>query len=58
MTIDDVKAAWNAQADELNQWDSLSADERVEFAIRVVEEAWRLALRIASAMNAPVEGKE
>lgn len=25
----DVIAAWNAQADEYNQWDALDADERV-----------------------------
>ena len=34
MRIEDVISAWNAQADEYNQWDALDADERVEFALQ------------------------
>ena len=35
MTYDEIKAAWNVQADEHNQWDSLSEDEKVEWAARL-----------------------
>lgn len=38
MRIDDVIASWNDNADEFNQWDSLDADERVEFAIQKANE--------------------
>ncbi len=34
MRLEDVAAAWNAQADEYNQWDALDSDERVAFALR------------------------
>ena len=27
-----ITSAWNAQADEFNQWDELGEDEKVEFA--------------------------
>ena len=30
--LDEIKAAWNAQADEFNQWDELCEDEKVEWA--------------------------
>jgi hypothetical protein len=33
---DDVVKAWNAQADEFNQWPDLGADEMVEFACAYV----------------------
>jgi len=39
MEIEDVKSAWNAQADDANNWDNLDADERVEFALLFIEEA-------------------
>ena len=32
MTYDEIKAAWNDQADEHNHWDSLGEDEKVEWA--------------------------
>ena len=32
MSIDELKAAWNAQADKYNQWDELGLDEIVAFA--------------------------
>ena len=32
MNYDEIKAAWNAQADEHNQWDELSEIEKVEWA--------------------------
>lgn len=33
MNIKNVIEAWNAKADEHNQWESLDADERVNFAL-------------------------
>ena len=35
MTYDEIKTAWDVQADEHNQWDSLSEDEKVEWAARL-----------------------
>ena len=32
MDYESIKEAWNEQADEYNQWDSLSEEEKVEFA--------------------------
>ncbi len=39
MTIDDVKTAWNNISDKGNGWDSLDADERVSFALRLIKES-------------------
>jgi len=36
--LPDVIDAWNSQADELNQWDMLSSDEMVEFALKLSAE--------------------
>ena len=33
MTYEEIKTAWNVQADENNQWDSLSEYEKVEWAL-------------------------
>jgi len=35
--LSDVKKAWNEQADEFNQWDSLDSDEKVSFALKVAK---------------------
>lgn len=32
MTYDEIKAAWNAQADDGNRWHSLSEGEKIEWA--------------------------
>ena len=32
MTYNEIKAAWNAQADKYNQWDELSEVEKIEWA--------------------------
>ena len=32
LTIEQVITAWNAQADDFNQWESLGLDEQIEFA--------------------------
>lgn len=37
MKIDNIISAWNDQADEYNNWDSLDADERVIFAMEFVK---------------------
>ena len=34
MTYDEIKAAWNAQADKYNQWDELSELEKIEWAVK------------------------
>lgn len=33
LTYQQVIAAWNAQADEHNQWDALGEDEKIEWAV-------------------------
>jgi hypothetical protein len=37
MTPEQIRDAWNAQADEYNQWDTLSWQEIVEWTIQCVE---------------------
>ena len=37
-TYDQVIAAWNAQADEYNQWDSLGEDEKIEWALKCADQ--------------------
>ena len=44
MQLQDIIDAWNAQADEYNQWPELDADERVIFAIQHIEASARDAL--------------
>ena len=38
MKYADVKAAWNAQADQFNQFDMLCTEEIVEFAMSIERE--------------------
>lgn len=44
MQLQDIIDAWNAQADEYNQWPELDADERVIFALQHIEASARDAL--------------
>jgi len=44
MRLENVKQAWNEQADEHNQWNELDADARVEFALDYVSQMTRQAL--------------
>ena len=44
MRLENIKKAWNEQADEYNQWDALGADERVEFALAHITRVTREAL--------------
>lgn len=41
MGIEELRAAWNAQADQYNQWDDLGLDEIVAFAQEVEREQAR-----------------
>jgi hypothetical protein len=36
LTIDEIIVAWNEKADQYNQWESMDADERVNFALSVI----------------------
>jgi hypothetical protein len=36
LTIDEIIVAWNEKADQYNQWESLDADEMVNFVLSVV----------------------
>ena len=47
MKYDDIKKAWNAQADEHNQWDELCEDEKIEWAARFGAEKERAARKKA-----------
>jgi hypothetical protein len=38
MNLEGLEAAWNAQADSMNQWDELGLDEIVWFAQEVERE--------------------
>jgi len=38
MKRQELMDAWNAQADEYNQWESLGADEMVDFALERMEQ--------------------
>jgi len=44
MKLEDIKKAWNEQADIGNTWDTLDADERVEFALLYIMRETRQAL--------------
>jgi hypothetical protein len=44
MTYDEIKDAWNARADEHNQWDALGEDEKIEWAASIAAKARRAPL--------------
>jgi hypothetical protein len=44
MRLEDIKKAWNEQADKYNQWHDLDADERVEFALAHITQVTRQSL--------------
>ena len=39
MNIDEIIAAWNAQADYMNTWQHLGEDEKLEWAMKLEREA-------------------
>lgn len=44
MKLQDIKDAWNSQADDYNQWDNLGADEMIDFTLKHIEEKSHTAL--------------
>ena len=57
MKYDDIKTAWNAQADEHNQWDELGEDEKIEWAASVAAVKERTARQAAQAEVADLKGR-
>lgn len=49
MTYDEIKDAWNARADEHNQWDALGEDEKIEWAASIAAAKERIARQAAQA---------
>ena len=47
MKYEDIKKAWNTQADEFNQWCELGEDEKIEWAARFGAEKERAARKKA-----------
>ncbi len=59
MQINDIIEAWNKQADELNRWDNLGADEMVEFTLRHIECTKESAMcSVCAGQGKPVSGKK
>ena len=52
-----VVAAWNAQADETNQWDSLGEDEKIEWALKCADQ-FRGATKMMQAARQALEALE
>lgn len=52
-----VVAAWNAQADETNQWDSLGEDEKIEWALKCCDQ-FRGATKMMQAARQALEALE
>lgn len=57
MTYDEIRTAWNAQADEHNQWDALGEDEKVEWAAKHGAAKER-TVRLAAMLALPLASKE
>lgn len=64
MTYAEIIAAWNAQADAMNQWSELSEQEKVEWAWKyALERAANVCVNFAQkagldAMGAEEDGEE
>ena len=52
-----VVAAWNAQADEHNQWDSLGEDEKIEWALKCADQ-FRGITKLMQAARQALEALE
>ena len=52
-----VVAAWNAQADETNQWDALGEDEKIEWALKCADQ-FRGATKMMQAAQQALEALE
>ena len=57
LTYDQVIAAWNAQADEYNQWDSLGEDEKIEWALKCADQ-FRGATKMMQVAQQALEALE
>lgn len=57
MKYEEIRHAWNAQADEHNQWDELGEDEKIEWAARVAAVKERTARQAAQAEVADLKGR-
>ena len=56
MIYEEIKAAWDNQADEHNQWDELGEDEKIEWAASVAAVKERTARQAAQAEVADLKG--
>ena len=52
-----VVAAWNAQADEYNQWPDLGEDEKIEWALKCADH-FRDATKLMQASRQALEALE
>jgi hypothetical protein len=62
MTPEQIRDAWNAQADDSNQWDTLSWQEIVEWTLQCVQDKQRQWVGLANeeieaVMQGSVEGE-
>lgn len=57
MTYDEIKAAWNAQADDGNRWHSLSEGEKIEWAASIAAAKERAARQAAQVEVAELKGR-
>lgn len=57
MNYEEIKAAWDAQADEYNQWDTLSEIEKIEWAASNAA-AMERAYRTMAVHRAVLEERE
>ena len=49
MNIDEIIAAWNAQADYMNSWQHLGEDEKLEWAMKLErEECAKVCIQMAN----------
>ena len=58
MTYNEIKAAWNAQADEHNQWDELSEVEKIEWAFACAANLSAAAPNLLEAHEPEREGPD
>ena len=58
MNIDEIIAAWNAQADYMNSWQHLGEDEKLEWAMKLErEECAKLAATTVCDIHLPTGTK-
>ena len=57
MTYEEIRHAWNAQADEFNQWDDLGEDEKIEWVAIHAAAKERAARQVAQVEVAELKGR-